>query len=466
MSEASRRIAALAIGAAIVAMAQAPALAETKNVIVMVADGSGFNAWNATSMYEGRWDASRGKSTQVYDGPGWVAYGCSTFPLTTSKKPTGKGTQDADLVYAPGKAWGDIGAYGWLTKTYTDSAAAATALSTGTKTYNNAINWGDRNEPITPTMTERAKAAGKAAGVITTVQWCHATPAGFSNAHESERDNYEAIASQMLGGGVLDVIMGGGNPDFDNDGRPAGKRRECKYVGGEAVWKEIEAARGKAGATYKGFRPISTKAEFEALVSGPTPSRVLGTAQVGTTLRQARAKKDTNDPARDTPVNPDLPDLPLMARAAINVLDDNPRGFFLMIEGGAVDWANHSNQPGRMIQEQVDFVAAVEAVVKWVETKSSWKDTLLVLTADHETGLIWGPKSDAKAFDPIVDHGKGAMPGFRYNSKTHSNSLVPLFAKGAGSERLADKVVGKDPVRGPYVDNTGVSAVVAEAVGK
>ncbi len=439
--------------------------AETKHVILMIADGAGFNCWKAASMYQGRWDAGRGKSTQVYDGPGWVSYGCSTFPMTTSKEPTGKGVQDPELVYDPGKAWGSTGAYAWLCKTFTDSAAAATALSTGKKTYNNAINWSDRNGPISPTMSERAKAAGRSAGVVTTVQWSHATPAGLSNAHNVDRDNYEAIAQEILGGGVMDVVMGAGNPDFNNEGRPVAKRRDCKHVGGEAAWAAIEAARARPDGLYKGYRPVSTKAEFEALVSGPAPSRVLGTAQVGNTLRQARAGKETADPARDTPVNPDLPDLPLMVRGALNVLDANPKGFFLMVEGGAVDWANHSNHAGRMIQEQMDFVAAVEAVVQWVETKSSWKDTLLVLTADHETGLLWGPDSDAKAFDPIADRGKGVMPGLKYQSKGHSNSLVPVYAKGAGSERFASKVVGKDPVRGPYVDNVGVSEVLAEAMG-
>lgn len=439
--------------------------AAAKNVIVMIADGAGFNTWDAASMYQGRWDAARRKSTQVYDGQGWVAYGCSTHPLTTSKEATGRGEQEPGLVYDPAKAWGSIDAYAWLCKTYTDSAAAATALSTGYKTYNNAINWSDRNEAIAPTMSQRAKTAGKSAGVVTTVQWSHATPAGFGNAQNVDRDNYEAIAQAMLGGGVLDVIMGAGNPDFDNDGRPAAKRRECKYVGGEAAWVEIEAARGRAGALYQGFRPVSTKAEFASLLTGATPARVLGTAQVGTTLRQSRAGKKTGDPAQDTPINAELPDLPLMVRGALNVLDENPKGFFLMVEGGAVDWANHSHQPGRMIQEQIDFVAAVEAVVQWVEAKSSWKDTLLVLTADHETGLIWGPESDTKAFDPIADRGRGAVPGLRYHSKGHSNSLVPLHAKGAGSERLASKVVGKDPVRGPYVDNTDVAEVLAEAIG-
>ena len=81
-----------------------------------------------------------------------------------------------------------------------------------------------------------------------------------------------------------------------------------------------------------------------------------------------------------------------------------------MIEGGAVDWANHANEPDRMIEEQIDFVKAVEAVVAWVDKHSNWNDTLLILTADHECGLLWGPDSDRVAFQPLADRGRARCP--------------------------------------------------------
>ena len=124
-----------------------------------------------------------------------------------------------------------------------------------------------------------------------------------------------------------------------------------------------------------------------------------------------------------------------------------------------------------MIEEQIDFLEAVEAVVAWVESHGGWDDTLLILTADHETGLLWGPKSDKVAFQPLVDHGPGKMPGMKYNSHGHSNSLVPLYARGAGSQRFADLVRGTDAtaasvwsVSGRYVDNTDIFAVLNAAV--
>ena len=161
----------------------------------------------------------------------------------------------------------------------------------------------------------------------------------------------------------------------------------------------------------------------------------------------------------------------MMSKAAIRVLQQNPRGFFLMIEGGAVDWANHDNEPERTIEEQVDFVQAVEAVVDWVERNSNWDDTLLILTADHECGLLWGPDSDKVPFQPLVDNGPGKMPGMKHNSTGHANCLVPIYARGAEAELFLKLVKGKDEkaaaawnISGDYVENTEIFAVMKAAV--
>ena len=96
-----------------------------------------------------------------------------------------------------------------------------------------------------------------------------------------------------------------------------------------------------------------------------------------------------------------------------------------------------------MVEEQIDYVKAVEAVVAWVEAHGGWNDTLLILTADHETGLLWGPDSAKVAYQPLKDRGPGKLPGMKHNSHGHSNSLVPLYARGPGSERFA--TLGKGP---------------------
>jgi alkaline phosphatase len=448
-----------------------------KNVILMIADGSGFGAWQAASMYEGKWDAAKRQSTQVYDGPGWVKYACTTYPLSLSKRPTGKTAQEPALCYQEQKAWdtaaarGSSGrtfaAYQYLTGGATDSAAAATALATGVKTYNNAINWSVTNEPMTGrSVAEIAKHRGRAVGAIATVPWSHATPAGLGGAHNTERDNYRGIANEMLKAPYLDVIMGTGNPDFDDQGRPAAKKAD--YVGGPATWEQL-----KQGKHPGHWRLIQSKAEFEALAAAAPADakKVLGVPEVYATLQQARGKYRKEDAPFSQPLNSNVPTLATMTKAALNALAREPNGFYLMIEGGAVDWANHANQPARMIEEQIDFHQAVQAVVDWVQAHSNWNETLLICTADHETGMLWGKQSDTVAFDPIVERGKGNVPDLRYNSKSHTNSLVPLVARGSGCERFAALVRGIDAaarrhwgISGQYVDNTDVFKVMNAAL--
>jgi len=148
-----------------------------------------------------------------------------------------------------------------------------------------------------------------------------------------------------------------------------------------------------------------------------------------------------------------VPTLEEMTRAALNILDDDPDGLFLMIEGGAIDWASHANESGRMIEEELDFAASVAAVMAWVEANSNWGETLLVVTADHETGYLTGPDSDP-AWTPIVNMGAGTLPGMEWHSGDHTNNLVPFFAKGDAArmfKKLADE---QDPVHGRYLDNT------------
>jgi alkaline phosphatase len=151
-----------------------------------------------------------------------------------------------------------------------------------------------------------------------------------------------------------------------------------------------------------------------------------------------------------------------MSLGAIRTLNQNPEGFYLMIEGGAVDWANHNNCLARMIEEEIDFNNTVQAVIDWVEKNSNWDETLLTVTADHETGYLWGNKG---YFAPLAFYGEGTLPGYAYNSKGHTNSLVPLYAIGAGSDVFKKLIVGTDLVRGNYVDNTDIFRVMHTALG-
>jgi alkaline phosphatase len=182
-----------------------------------------------------------------------------------------------------------------------------------------------------------------------------------------------------------------------------------------------------------------------------------------------------------------------MTKAALNVLDRNSKGFAVMIEGGAVDWANHADLAGRMIEEQIDFNNAVQAVVDYLDNNTrgnNWNNTLLVVTADHECGHLWGDGRVAGStffdvngngfFDHgtdyahVKDNGVGKLPETWYHSGSHTNALVPLYARGAGSRYLNKCVIGEEPnLRDiydldhtwteKYIDNTCVYKVMKNA---
>ena len=163
------------------------------------------------------------------------------------------------------------------------------------------------------------------------------------------------------------------------------------------------------------------------------------------------------------PMNANVPDLATMTKGALNVLDANRKGFFLMVEGGAVDWASHANQPGRIIEEQVDFNEAVTAVCRWVRRNSSWDETLVIVTGDHETGYLWGPGSGADAtgkgtWIPLVEQRRGHRPRHAVQQRRPHQLADPDLRQGRRARaQLRAAATRTDPVRGKYLDNTAIA---------
>jgi alkaline phosphatase len=408
---------------------------QARNVIIMISDGCGYNHIRATNYFRyGR------KVAQVYER--WpVRTAMSTFPFGGS--------------YSPSLAWSS---FDWVREGTTDSAAAATAMSTGFKTKRGAVGVDASGAPLYH-VAQFAETLGKSTGVVTSVPLSHATPAGFV-AHNAARGEYAAIAQEMIGESRTDVIMGAGHPLFDDDGAPASPSYD--YVGGVQTWEALVA--GTAGGDADGdgdadpWTLVQTREEFRALRDGPTPDRVCGVAQTRSTLQQRRGG-DADAAPFAVPRNAEVPLLATMVRGALNVLDDDPDGFLLVIEGGAVDFASHAGQTGRLIEEQFQFNRAVRAVSRWVATHGGWDETLVIVTADHETGYLTGPGSDPR-WKGVVNRGKGNVPDVLWNSGGHTNALVPCFARGAGSEALAAAADRYDRVRGRYLDNTEIAEVV------
>ncbi|MEM9248010.1 MAG: alkaline phosphatase [Pseudomonadota bacterium] len=484
-----------------------------KNVILMVSDGIGFNGWLAADYYQGRANQQSYQVTRP-DGTTPVVLGLDHHALNLINAagdvlPSGTDPSEAAGAvaqgYDPTTRWmsfestirNDFPPVGERYTSYTDSAAAGTALMAGRKTSNGRINMDWTGTETFKTIAELAMDQGKATGSVISVMVSHATGAA-TIAHNTSRNNYVEIFNEMVASD-MDVIMGAGHPFFDNSGNAVEPKDEDAYrfVGGSDTLAALTSEEGLNGYSF-----IDAKSSFEALAAGEDlPERVVGVAQAGSTLQASREDLGAGDTPSGMAFNPLTPDLATMSLGALNVLNQDEDGFFVMIEGGAVDWMGHRNDMPRFIEEQIDFNLAVDAVIAWVEENSSWDETLLIVTSDHECGGIWGEgtwtngaggpvaadRSDeavlSARYDPtedvfveyraVQDRGAGNMPGYMFSSRNHTNELVPLWALGAGAQLFAEftqtdlgaaKLWGAQyDWSGDYVDNTAVFHVMNEA---
>lgn len=433
--------AALIAATAVPAAAVPAAPHGPKNVIVLIGDGMGYNQAAEASLYENgtsykqvATDPATGAVTEVRGTPSQVH---ESFPVQVDMQTFASGGS-----YDPQQAWTD---FDYVKNGATDSGAAGTAMATGVKTYNGGIGVDPAGHEI-ENISERAISMGKAAGVVSSVPFSHATPAAYA-VHDESRNNYHAIADKELASD-LSVVMGAGHPYYDDDHQPL-ETPAYDYIS-SASYEALAA-----GATDWSF--VEDGADFEALTAGDAPEKVFGIAQVGSTLQQGRS--GSSDQPYGDPIN-DVPSLATMTAGALNVLDADQDGFSLMVEGGAIDWAGHANDSARNIEETLAFNDAVDTVVDWVEENSSWKETLVVVTADHETGYLEGPGADP-AWSALAG-ASGAVPAGSWNSGGHTNMLVPVYAKGAGAKELDRRARMTDPVRGAYLDNTDLANLLLE----
>lgn len=440
--------------------------APVENVILFISDGASWGTVDMASYWE---FGERGR--QPYDDFA-VKLGMTTEPLSNPQA-----TYDPSAAWDPTPTGDDdyFEGYKAIKQGATDSAAAGTALATGVKTSNGRISTDAEGNPL-PFITQEMKASGRSTGVVSSVGFSHATPAVFG-AQNVNRGDTHAIAHQMINEGTLDLIMGGGNPNFDDN---AQRRATPEYDWlSEEDWTALNGP--DAPMTL-----IETTSDFEALADGSLEiqGRLIGLPEAGATL-QANRDPLTTPPDPDAPGSPNLgfpighellpnvPTLATMTAGALNHLGKDEDGLFLMVEGGAVDWMAHANATGRVIEEQIDFNHAVGAAVDWVSANSSWDETLMIVLTDHGNGAPMGPNSDSIAFQPIENNGKGVLPGVLWHSGNHTTENTLLWANGAGSEDLLSMVVGEDPFLqsilgfndGRYIDITGVNPAIRTAAG-
>jgi alkaline phosphatase len=285
---------------------------------------------------------------------------------------------------------------------YTDSSSSASSMTTGLKLYNNAVNVDFMGRQI-PTIAHEAQAEGYAVGAVTSVPISHATPA-CSYAHNVERDDYQDLTRDMLGLKSiahpeeplpgLDVVIGAGYGVSATENKAQGQN----FVPGNVYLTDTDrdSADVRHGGRYViGMRTpggngsvVLGKAADEAASTGKRLLGFFGTK--GGHLPFATADGDFVPPPgkgnaevyspEDLSENPSLSE---MTSAAIEVLSKNPRGFWMMMEAGDVDWANHDNNIDDSIGAVLSGDRAVKTITDWVEKHSNWSESVLIVTADH-----------------------------------------------------------------------------------
>lgn len=276
--------------------------------------------------------------------------------------------------------------YVGLSKTYsandyvTDSAAGGTALATGTKTKNGAIGV-DADGNKVKSILELATENGLSTGVVASCAITHATPASFV-AHQLKRSMQEEIAVDFLNSDIT-LFIGGGKKYFENRADGANLLEELKKKGFQ-VALDLETIKN------------TTSGRLAGIVADEHPATY---------------------PERGN-------FLPESLQAALNILDNNPKGFFIMLEGSQIDWEGHANNVAGVVNEMTDFDNTIKVAFDYADKNPG---TLVVITADHETGGMVLNDGDINA---------GKVEAV-WGTTGHSAVMVPVFSYGTGAEDFA-----------------------------
>lgn len=299
-----------------------------------------------------------------------------------------------------------------------DSACSATQLATGLGSISEAVGLDDNGNKV-ETILEKAKKMGKATGLISDTRLTHATPAGFAS-HQPHRSRENEIAAEYVDSEMVDVMLGGGSrhwvpaTDFtvlaEELNAPTHVIKKSKRSDDRNLILE---------AKEKGYSLAFTKEQLSA-ASGTKLLGLFDDSAMNDGILHT-ACQNGDDSAKCT----DEPTLKEMTVKALDILSQDEDGFFLMIEGGQIDWAGHVNDAGWMLHELLKFDEAVEAVYEWVKDRN---DTLVVVTADHETGSFGFSYTrkdlpEAKTLSGDGMDGEDYQPNFNFAPLTNLDKL-------------------------------------------
>ncbi|WP_437188166.1 alkaline phosphatase [Planctomicrobium sp. SH668] len=404
-----------------------------KHIILVVFDGTDWQTTWIAAIHKSKgvnYTSGRGSGLhlQDYQANGTTEFGYMvTAPWCTDSE-VDLNTQkvvSVDTKLRGGYAYETAGEFPWsepfdlkyliskaelpeLRQSYTDSACSAASMTTGIKSYNASINVRVDSSQA-DSIAHLAQRQGYKVGVVTSVPICHATP-GAAYSHNVHRDDYQDITRDLLGlpsvshpseplPGV-DVLIGcgagverakddgqgnnwiPGNPyltfedrlkiDVRNGGKYVVAERTSGVMGIEELKEKGELAKEQNQRLFGFFGTQYSHLPFRTADGQYDPT--IGRSKKAETYTDADIKEN--------------PTLAQMAEVALDVLNKDSAPFWLMVEAGDVDWANHDNNIDNSIGATLSGDAAVKVVTDWVEKNSSWDETVMIVTADHGHYLV------------------------------------------------------------------------------
>jgi len=256
----------------------------------------------------------------------------------------------------------------------TDSASAATALASGVKTRDGIIGKDHDGRPM-KTLVDIARESGKSSGLISNTRITHATPAAFF-AQVIHRDMENEIAAQLVERGDLTVALSGGAQHFVSEEMKVEAHPELLGIDKAAGW-------GSSKRKDKRDLIVEAKGKGYALVSNDRELAALDAKEIDKVLGLFSASGFPSAIDRQPHHKTGVPTLSQMTEKALEILKKNPQGFFLMVEGGQIDWVEHGNDVASVLHEMMEFDKAIGVAMSFAEANP---DTLIVVTADHDTG--------------------------------------------------------------------------------
>jgi len=403
-----------------------------KHIILVVFDGMDWETTRAAAIANKNavlYDSGRGTGVhfQDYKAGGNTQFGAMVTSPHNDGTKTDVNTQTISNIYgAPrgGYAFEAAGSTPWdepneikylvtksavseLQQAYTDSASSATSMTAGVKTYNASVNIDARGEQV-QTVAHLAQQLNYKVGVVTSVPISHATPAA-AYAHNVKRHDYQDLTRDLIGRPSishpdqplpgLDVLIGCG---FGEE-RAKDSGQGDNFVPGNSylALEDLQAIDVRNGGKYL----VSQRAEGvvgaaqlqeHAQTAAEKSQRLFGFYGV----KKGHLPFQTADGQYDPPAGKgkaevyseadikENPNLAQMTEAALTVLSANDQPFWLMVEAGDVDWANHDNNVDNSIGATLSGDAAVKTLTDWVEANSSWDETVMIVTADHGHMLV------------------------------------------------------------------------------